>query len=43
MRVVHLNETDHPDNNGFIISHAGLNNDEHWDDFRELDLTTRQW
>ena len=38
MRVIHQNKPDHPDNRGFVVSHVGLNNDEHWDDFRELDL-----
>ncbi|MGI8796796.1 MAG: DEAD/DEAH box helicase family protein [Acidimicrobiia bacterium] len=42
MRVVHQDEPDHPDNNGFIISHVGLNNDEHWEDFRELDLDDQE-
>ncbi len=42
MRVVQQNEADHPDNTGFIISHVGLNNDEHWDDFRELDLDDQE-
>ena len=37
MRVIHENEPGHPDNHGIIVSHIGLNNDEHWDDFRELD------
>ena len=37
MRVIHENEPGHPDNQGIIVSHIGLNNDEHWDDFRELD------
>jgi DNA repair protein RadD len=38
MRVVHENNADHADNHAFIVSHVGLNNDEHWDDFRELDF-----
>ncbi len=38
MRVIHENEPDHPDNHAFIVSHVGLNNDEHWLDFRELDF-----
>lgn len=37
MRVVHENEPNHPDNQGFVVSHVGLNNDEHWTDFREFD------
>lgn len=38
MRVVHQNNPDHADNQGFIVSHVGLNNDARWDEFRELDL-----
>ncbi len=38
MRVVHENNADHSDNHAFIVSHVGLNNDEHWDDFREFDF-----
>lgn len=38
MRVVVQNEPDHPDNVGYVISHVGLNNEERWDEFRELDL-----
>jgi DNA repair protein RadD len=42
MRVVHENEAGHPDNQGFVVSHVGLNNDEHWEDFRELDLDDQE-
>ncbi len=38
MRVIHENEPGHPDNHAFVVSHVGLNNDEQWDDFRELDI-----
>lgn len=38
MRVVQQNEPDHPDNQGYVVSHVGLNNDERWAEFRELDL-----
>ena len=38
MRVIRQNEPDHPDNRGVIVTHVGLNNEERWDDFRELDL-----
>ena len=31
------------DNRAFIVSHVGLNNDEHWNDFKEFDLTIRSW
>jgi DNA repair protein RadD len=42
MRVIHENEPGHPDNQGFIVSHVGLNNDEHWEDFQELDLDDQE-
>lgn len=38
MRVVIQDAPDHPDNQGFVVSHVGLNNDARWDEFRELDL-----
>jgi hypothetical protein len=38
MRVVIQNDPSHPDNQGFIVSHVGLNNDARWEEFRELDL-----
>lgn len=38
MRVVVQNEPEHPDNQAFIVSHVGLNNEERWDEFRDLDL-----
>jgi len=38
MRVVMQNQPDHPDNVGYVVSHVGLNNEERWDEFRELDL-----
>jgi len=38
MRVNHQNDPDHPDNQGFVISHVGLSNDANWFDFREVDL-----
>jgi DNA repair protein RadD len=38
MRVVVQNDPDHPDNQGYIVSHVGLNNEARWDEFRELDL-----
>ena len=42
MRVIHQNEPDHPDNRGVIVTHVGLNNEERWDDFRELDLDDQE-
>lgn len=38
MRVIHENSPDHADNHAYLVSHVGLNNDAHWDDFRELDF-----
>ena len=38
MRVVIQDEPGHPDNQGWVISHVGLNNEDRWDEFRELDL-----
>lgn len=47
MRVIHEGEPGHADNHAFIVSHIGLNNDEQWDDFRELDIDDqklfREW
>ncbi|MFC8500980.1 DEAD/DEAH box helicase [Pedococcus sp. NPDC057267] len=42
MRVVQQNMPDHPDNRGFVVSHVGLNNDERWSEFRELDLEDQE-
>lgn len=44
-RIMRVNvETDpqHTDNEGFIVSHIGLNNDARWKDFRELELADQQ-
>lgn len=41
MRTVEPNKPDDPNNNGYVVSHVGLNNEERWDDFRELDLEDR--
>ena len=38
MRVVIQDQPEHPDNQGFVVSHVGLNNDARWEEFRELDL-----
>ena len=47
MRVVHENKPEHPDNHAYVVSHVGLSNDEHWEDFRELDFDDqrmiREW
>lgn len=42
MRVVQQNKPDHPDNQGHVVSHVGLNNDERWAEFRELDLEDQE-
>lgn len=42
MRVNYETEPQHPDNEGFIISHVGLNNDARWKDFREIELADQQ-
>lgn len=41
MRTVEPNKPDDPNNNGYVVSHVGLNNEERWDDFRELDVEDR--
>lgn len=42
MRVVQQNKPDHPDNQGHVVSHVGLNNDERWSEFRELDFEDQE-
>lgn len=42
MRVVVQDDPDHPDNQGWIISHIGMNNDARWTEFRELDLDDQE-
>jgi hypothetical protein len=42
MRVIQENEPDHPDNQGHIVSHIGLNNDARWSEFRDLDLEDQE-
>jgi len=43
-RIMRVNDKDpqHPDNEGFIVSHVGLNNDARWDDFRAIELADQQ-
>jgi len=38
LRVVKEGMPNDPDNRAYVVSHVGLNNDTHWEDFRELDL-----
>jgi DNA repair protein RadD len=42
MRVNFENDPQNTDNEGFIISHVGLNNDSRWNDFKELELADQQ-
>ena len=42
MRVIQESQPDHPDNQGHVVSHVGLNNDERWSEFRELDLEDQE-
>lgn len=37
MRTVESNDPNSPNNQGLVVSHFGLNNEEQWEDFRELD------
>lgn len=37
MRVLQQDNPRHPDNQGVVVSHVGLNIDRHWDDFRRID------
>lgn len=37
MRVVQQNAPFHPDNEGIVVSHIGLQQDERWNDFRHFD------
>jgi hypothetical protein len=36
------NDPDHPDNQAFVVSHVGLNNEARWNEFRELDLDDQE-
>ncbi len=42
MRVVEEGQPGHPNNRGVIVSHVGLNNEEHWTDFRDFDLADQE-
>lgn len=42
MRTVDVNDPNSPNNQGFVVSHVGLNNEEQWDEFRELDTEDQQ-
>ena len=44
-RIMRVNSEREPqglDNEGFVISHIGLNNDARWNDFREIELADQQ-
>ena len=42
MRVMHQNNPQHPDNQGVVVSHVGLNIDQHWEDFRKFDVQDQE-
>jgi DNA repair protein RadD len=42
MRVNFESDPQHVDNEGFIVSHVGLNNDARWNDFRDIELADQQ-
>lgn len=42
MRVIHQDDPAHPDNQGYVVSHVGLNNDDNWRDFRDVDFEDQQ-
>lgn len=43
MRVLREGEPRHPENQGWVVSHAGLHVDRHWDDFHQLDAADQQY
>jgi len=42
IRVTRPNAPGHPDNRGIIVSHVGLNLDQHWDDFKQIDADDQE-
>ena len=42
MRTIDQNDPNSPNNQGFVVSHVGLNNEEQWDEFRDLDAPDQQ-
>ncbi len=42
MRVNVQRAPGHPDNEGIIVSHVGLNIDRHWNDFKDIDSEDRE-
>jgi DNA repair protein RadD len=37
MRTIDVNDPNSPNNQGYVVSHVGLNNEQQWDEFRDLD------
>lgn len=42
MRTIDQNDPNSPNNQGYVVSHVGLNNEEQWDEFRDLDVPDQQ-
>ena len=42
MRVNNQNAPTHPDNEGVVVSHVGMNQDANWDDFKNIDGGDRE-
>lgn len=42
MRVLHDSAPGNPDNHAFIVSHVGLNNEQQWTEFQQLDGADQQ-
>ncbi|MCR4338646.1 MAG: hypothetical protein NUW01_02040, partial [Gemmatimonadaceae bacterium] len=42
MRVIEEGQPGHANNRGYVVSHVGLNNEEHWSDFRDFDLADQE-
>lgn len=42
MRVIHQDDPGHPDNQGYVVSHVGLNNDANWRDFQDVDFEDQE-
>jgi superfamily II DNA or RNA helicase len=43
MRVIVQNDPRHPDNQGFVVTHVGLNLDKQLDDFRDMEREDREY
>jgi hypothetical protein len=43
MRVLREGDIEDPDNHGWVVSHAGLHVDRHWDDFHQLDVADQEF